>query len=58
MEELRADLSGHIENGLLLKVYKTHIKVLQNKTIRCSITLSWVDTIAQRHKPCENGETP
>lgn len=35
MEELQADLSGHIENGLLWKAYNMHIKVLQNKTIPC-----------------------
>lgn len=34
MEELQADLSGHIDNGLLLKVFKTRIKALASKISR------------------------
>lgn len=38
MEELQEDLSGHIENGLLLKVYKTLIMVLHVRITQCWIT--------------------
>ena len=38
MEELQEDLSGHIENGLLLKVYKMPIMDFPAKIIRCWIT--------------------
>lgn len=38
MEELQEDLSGHIKNGLLLKVYKMLTTVLAAKIIRCWIT--------------------
>lgn len=38
MEELQEDLSGHIENGLLLKVYRTLTTVLAVKIIRCWTT--------------------
>lgn len=34
MEELQADLSGHIDNGLLLKVFKMPIKDSASKTTR------------------------
>ena len=38
MEELQEDLSGHIENGLLLKVYRMPIMGLAVKIIRCWTT--------------------
>lgn len=38
MEELQEDLSGHIKNGLLLKVFKTPTQVLQRRITLCSTT--------------------
>lgn len=35
MEELQADLSGHIDNGLLLKVFRLRTMAFQSKITRC-----------------------
>lgn len=49
MGELQEDLSGHIKNGLLLKVYRTLTTVLADKIILCWI-ISSLDIKEQRQK--------